>query len=306
MIKIENLKHMFKVTASLLFITLILGFFYEWKNRGTDDGSLSLLNSVQAESQGCKELDALPLEKRKQDLKIYGAKTACEKLFFESRKIHKPATFLAPKQFEDYKRYLAQNECLKAEQILWQEYNKRYSGVPKVNFTKRYDSTRQRWRYNVLAKQVPETYFCMYKKNYEASKKAVQNSKLATTPITDLLNLPDVKPTKDLEFQRNGHLMRILILLRFDYAPAQIYIIQQSMKGDIFTLKPSEHYRLLKRVEMFGKLPKELESEFKKARQKISRAKAKEIDERLTWYSFFVISSLPTIEKEKNEAPSTP
>lgn len=297
---------MLKIVVSLLFVILSLVFFYEWKNRGTEDGDSSQANNVQAENQGCKELDALPLEKRQRYLEIYGLKTACEILFFESRKIDKPATFLAANQFADYKKHLSQNECLKAEQVLWQAYNKRYSGVPEVNFTKRNDRTRQRWRFFVLAKQVPETYFCIYKKNYEAVKKQMQNSKHATTPIRDLLNLPNVKSTNKLEYQRNEHLRRVLALLRFDYAPAQIYIIQQSMKGDIFTLKPSAHYRLLKRVEMFGKLPKELEGEFKKVRQKISQVKANEIDERLTWYSFFRIPSLPTIEKEKTERPSTP
>lgn len=292
---------MFKIIVSLFCLILALIFLYEWKTGGTEGRNIAQLNDFQAESQGCKELDALPLEKRQEELKIHSPKTACEILFFKSREIDNPATFLATKQFEKYKSHLAQNECLKAEQTLWQAYKKRYSGVPEVNFTKRYDSTRQRWRFFVLVKQVPETYFCMYKKNYEASKKKVQNSKLATTPITDLLKLPRIKPSKNnREYQRNRHLSRILILLRFDYAPAQIYIIQQSMKGDVFTLKPSEHYRLLKRVEMVGKLPKELEGEFETARQRISQEQAKEIDERLTWYSFFLISSLPTIEKENN------
>ncbi len=250
------------------------------------------------EQLGCKELDALTPKERKKELKHHSPREICHRLFFETRKIGNPAKVLETKKFKEYKENLAKDECLQAEQILWHHYKTTYPTAPKIDLSKSYDHTRGNWRFFVLARQVPDVYFCMKKTRFEAAQKEIQNQNIPTSPITDLYKIYKIKSKSHIEDRRNGNLRLIIALMREDYAPAQIYIIRQSMKGDIFTLTPPQHYRLLKRLKMLGNLPENLKEEFIKAKQQITQEEAEKIDKKLASYSFFLIISMPTMAKK--------
>jgi hypothetical protein len=287
---------MLKIILSLSIVVAVLMSLYEYKIGGPYDGYPSLWKILQTEKQGCKELDALSLKERQHALRGNSPKEVCEILFFESRKIDTPATFLTGKQFQTYKDHLAKNECLRAEQVLWLRYKATYSGTPKVDFSKTYDGPLGRWRHFVLTKQVPEVFFCIQKKRFEANHQELLNSNLVIRPIRDLFKTHYVKTDSQFLKERNQSLMLIAHLARLDYVLAQIYIIEQSMKGEVFTLLPSEQYRLLKRLEMLGSLPETLKDEFVKARDKLPNSEVQVIDKQLTSFSFFLISSMPTME----------
>ncbi len=286
---------MFKIILSLSMAVAVLTSLYEYLIGGRYDGFPSLWEILQIEEQGCKELAALSLKERQRVLKGESPTEACEKLFFEARKIKTPATFLNAKQFQTYKDHLLKNECLKAEQVLWRRYKETYSGVPKIDFLKTYDGPRGRWRHFVLTKQVPEVFFCIQKKRFEANQQEILNNNLVIRPIRDLFKTHYVKSDSQFVKERNQSLMLIAHLARLDFAPAQIYIIQQSMKGDVYRLLPTEQYRLLKRLEMLGNLPAPLKSEFAKSRDKLPINEVQVIDKQLASFSFFLISTIPTM-----------
>ena len=290
---------MLKTIFSLGLAVVVFTSLYEFVLGGRYDGYPSLLKILELEEQGCKELDALSLKERQHALRGNSPKEACEILFFESRKINSVSTFLIATQFEAYKNHLAKNECLQAEQVLWGRYKAAYPGTPKVDFLKTYDGPRVRWRHFVLTKQVPEVFFCIHRKSYETNQQEILSNNLVTRPVRDLFKPHYVKSDSQFVKERNQSLMLIAHLARLDFAPAQIYILEQSKKGNVFTLLPSEQYRLLKRLEMLGNLPETLKDEFVKARDKLPMSEVQEIEKQLTNYSFFLISSMPTMVSEK-------
>ena len=290
---------MLKIILSLSIVVAVLMSLYEYKIGGPYDGYPSLWKNLQTEEQGCKELDALSLKERQHALRGNSPKEACEILFFESRKINSVSTFLIATQFEAYKNHLAKNECLQAEQVLWGRYKAAYPGTPKVDFLKTYDRPRVRWRHFVLTKQVPEVFFCIHIKSYETNQQVILSNNLVTRPVRDLFKPHYVKSDSQFVKERNQSLMLIAHLARLDFAPAQIYILEQSKKGNVFTLLPSEQYRLLKRLEMLGNLPETLKDEFVEARDKLPMSEVQELEKQLTNYSFFLISSMPTLVSEK-------
>ena len=248
-----------------------------------------------ADQKSCPSFEKLSEKEKRFHLKYETRERICRRWFFYDNEFAPPEKTLSPKNHQTYKNHLAKNQCTQAEQILWQAYKKKYPNAPEINFSKPNDHWREKWKFGPLTKDSPETLLCLIKKELTISQNTIHRKQLSPPPIKDLRkvwHLPVHSPT---ERTRKQALIHLYTLMRYDYSPAQVYVIETSIQGKIFQLKSGPLYLLLKRLQNKQQLSEKHKNLLGKTARKLPNEEKEKLDNLATKKTISILTKFPTI-----------
>ena len=257
----------------------------------------SYLLTKAADQKSCPSFEKLSEKEKKFELSYQTLEKFCQNWFFYDNEFAPPAKTLSPKNHQTYQNHLAKNQCTQAEQILWQAYKKKYPNAPEITFSQKLKVSRTGWKFGPLTKHAPETLLCLIKQNLANSQHTIRTKQLSTTPIKDLRKIWYLKPLSQIERIRKQALIHLYTLMRYDYPPAQIFVIQTSLQGEIFQLKPAPLYLLLKRLQNKQQLPENLQSLLIETSQKLTIEEKEKMDQLAIRKRIFLTTNFPTVQQ---------